>query len=408
MAHAAIAMSMSRPRARLPDLEKLSRHFDLPIVSVADLISYRMMKDTLVRRGAEAPLPTAYGEFRAVAYENDVGAHHHVALVEEAKDLLAHALPSATLAEIHLRAMRTLVTELKKRKFAVRAPSRTPSTLAESPGAPVRTRSDAASLVAESAGPAAPVSVDPPNDSSRSPKGDVTATHVDAFASPPRQRGRTVSASVRRSVLERDGHRCAYVDERGVRCRETHRAFVLRRSSGAPRREVQGRLQFGWERTRRAYRRSEASIARARAAGWPAAIEEFRDTNTQLGGFLGVILGVTLSACGTGDDSDTGATASASSGTAGSTATGNDSTGFETAQPLYGPVITSGMESGSTDTGATTFPETSGPLYGPITTGEDATETDGDTSTGGESTGTDTGASSSSDSAAPLYGPVSG
>ncbi|HEY6101166.1 MAG TPA: GTP cyclohydrolase II, partial [Anaeromyxobacter sp.] len=47
-----------------------------------DLISYRMMKDTLVRRGAEAPLPTVYGEFRAIAYENDVDTHHHVALVK--------------------------------------------------------------------------------------------------------------------------------------------------------------------------------------------------------------------------------------------------------------------------------------------------------------------------------------
>jgi 3,4-dihydroxy 2-butanone 4-phosphate synthase/GTP cyclohydrolase II len=68
--------------ARMPELEQLSRAHDLPIVSVADLISYRMMKDALVRRGAEAPIPTAYGEFRAVAYENDVDPHHHVALVK--------------------------------------------------------------------------------------------------------------------------------------------------------------------------------------------------------------------------------------------------------------------------------------------------------------------------------------
>jgi 3,4-dihydroxy 2-butanone 4-phosphate synthase/GTP cyclohydrolase II len=68
--------------ARMPELEALAREHDLPLVSVADLISYRMMKDTLVRRGAEAPLPTGYGEFRAVAYENDVDQHHHVALVK--------------------------------------------------------------------------------------------------------------------------------------------------------------------------------------------------------------------------------------------------------------------------------------------------------------------------------------
>ncbi len=68
--------------SRMPELERLSRAHRLPIVSVADLIAYRMMKDTLVRRGAEAPLPTVYGEFRAIAYENDIDTHQHVALVK--------------------------------------------------------------------------------------------------------------------------------------------------------------------------------------------------------------------------------------------------------------------------------------------------------------------------------------
>jgi 3,4-dihydroxy 2-butanone 4-phosphate synthase/GTP cyclohydrolase II len=68
--------------SRMPQLEKLAAEFDLPIVSVADLIAYRMLKDTLVRRAAEAPLPTAYGGFSAVAYENDVDKAQHVALVK--------------------------------------------------------------------------------------------------------------------------------------------------------------------------------------------------------------------------------------------------------------------------------------------------------------------------------------
>jgi len=68
--------------ARMPELERLSADFDLPLVSVADLIAYRMMKDTLVHRAAEAPLPTESGEFRAVAYENDVDRFQHVALVK--------------------------------------------------------------------------------------------------------------------------------------------------------------------------------------------------------------------------------------------------------------------------------------------------------------------------------------
>jgi len=68
--------------ARMPELERLSREFGLPIVSVADLIAYRMMKDTLVRRAAEAPLPTRHGAFSAVAYENDIDRNQHVALVK--------------------------------------------------------------------------------------------------------------------------------------------------------------------------------------------------------------------------------------------------------------------------------------------------------------------------------------
>ncbi len=68
--------------ARMPELERLAAAHGLPIVSVADLIAYRMMKDTLVRRAAEAPLPTTYGPFTAVAYENDIDHNQHVALVK--------------------------------------------------------------------------------------------------------------------------------------------------------------------------------------------------------------------------------------------------------------------------------------------------------------------------------------
>ncbi|HUK66965.1 MAG TPA: bifunctional 3,4-dihydroxy-2-butanone-4-phosphate synthase/GTP cyclohydrolase II [Anaeromyxobacteraceae bacterium] len=68
--------------ARLPELERLGAAYGLPIASVADLIAYRMAKDQLVRRASQAPLPTVYGDFTAVAYENDVDHHQHVALVK--------------------------------------------------------------------------------------------------------------------------------------------------------------------------------------------------------------------------------------------------------------------------------------------------------------------------------------
>jgi 3,4-dihydroxy 2-butanone 4-phosphate synthase/GTP cyclohydrolase II len=75
-------MSDDGTMARLPDLERLSKAHGLPIVSIADLIAYRMLKDSLVRRAASAPLPTAWGEFEAVAYDNDVDHQQHVALVK--------------------------------------------------------------------------------------------------------------------------------------------------------------------------------------------------------------------------------------------------------------------------------------------------------------------------------------
>ena len=68
--------------ARMPDLQRLARDHKLVIASIADLIAYRMMKDSLVRRAASAPLPTEYGEFTAVAYENEVDQHQHVALLK--------------------------------------------------------------------------------------------------------------------------------------------------------------------------------------------------------------------------------------------------------------------------------------------------------------------------------------
>ncbi len=67
--------------ARLPQLEKLAAKFGLKIISVADLIRYRRRHEKLVRRVAEAKLPTRYGEFRAIAYRSEIDPDEHVALV---------------------------------------------------------------------------------------------------------------------------------------------------------------------------------------------------------------------------------------------------------------------------------------------------------------------------------------
>ena len=68
--------------ARMPQLEKISRKYDLPIVTVADLISFRMVTEKLVERVAETQLPTRNGDFTAIAYRSTVDALEHVALVK--------------------------------------------------------------------------------------------------------------------------------------------------------------------------------------------------------------------------------------------------------------------------------------------------------------------------------------
>jgi 3,4-dihydroxy 2-butanone 4-phosphate synthase/GTP cyclohydrolase II len=68
--------------ARVPDLEKFCARHDMKMVTVADLIEYRRRQDKLVEREVEVKLPTAYGDFRAVAYRSLVDNKHHVALVK--------------------------------------------------------------------------------------------------------------------------------------------------------------------------------------------------------------------------------------------------------------------------------------------------------------------------------------
>ncbi|KAB2838886.1 bifunctional 3,4-dihydroxy-2-butanone-4-phosphate synthase/GTP cyclohydrolase II [bacterium] len=68
--------------ARMPDLEKFSEEHGLKIVSIADLVRYRLQKESLVRVASEAELPTAFGKFQIKVYENDVDKNHHVALVK--------------------------------------------------------------------------------------------------------------------------------------------------------------------------------------------------------------------------------------------------------------------------------------------------------------------------------------
>ncbi len=67
--------------SRLPQLEDFAAQHDLKMISVAELVRYRIRKETLVRRVVETDLPTVYGRFRAVAYENVINGDVHLAMV---------------------------------------------------------------------------------------------------------------------------------------------------------------------------------------------------------------------------------------------------------------------------------------------------------------------------------------
>ena len=120
--------------------------------------------------------PIAPARFEPERYRVQFEAgDEYVQLVEKAKALLSHAAPRAGLVELHLRAMRSLVAELEREKYAV-------------------------------------------TDRPRSAAAD---SNTELTPEAPRQRGRHVPAAIRRTVFERDTGRCTYRTETGERCRET-------------------------------------------------------------------------------------------------------------------------------------------------------------------------------------------
>ncbi|HEV8523649.1 MAG TPA: 3,4-dihydroxy-2-butanone-4-phosphate synthase [Terriglobales bacterium] len=67
--------------ARVPQLTDFCQRHGLKMMTIADLIRYRMRHERLVQRAGEALLPTPYGEFRMIAYESEITRESHVALV---------------------------------------------------------------------------------------------------------------------------------------------------------------------------------------------------------------------------------------------------------------------------------------------------------------------------------------
>src|SRR6185369_12019182 len=68
--------------ARVPQLTEFCRQHNLKMLTVAEVIRYRMAHERYVRRLAEAMVPTAYGEFRMITYESEITGESHIALVK--------------------------------------------------------------------------------------------------------------------------------------------------------------------------------------------------------------------------------------------------------------------------------------------------------------------------------------
>ena len=68
--------------ARVPELTKFAKRHKLKMVTVKALIEYRMRRETFIRRMASARLPTIFGEFDAIAFENEIDRVTHIALVK--------------------------------------------------------------------------------------------------------------------------------------------------------------------------------------------------------------------------------------------------------------------------------------------------------------------------------------
>jgi len=68
--------------ARVPELREFAKRHGLKMTSIADLIRYRSQREKLVKREAEAELPTEFGSFHIIAYSNEVDGKEHVALVK--------------------------------------------------------------------------------------------------------------------------------------------------------------------------------------------------------------------------------------------------------------------------------------------------------------------------------------
>jgi hypothetical protein len=173
--------------------------------------------------GATGEATSEPGDLRPIRFKVQFTAtQEYVDTMNEALDFLSHEMRTRDVAELHARAMKALVAELRKKKCAETDRPRAKSAPLEDATVQSRPEAESRNEPAESR----PAPAEPP------PAGDDVAP---LSAAPARQtarqaarakRTRYIAAAVRREVWDRDGGRCAYVDAEGRRCAETARLDV--------------------------------------------------------------------------------------------------------------------------------------------------------------------------------------
>jgi 3,4-dihydroxy 2-butanone 4-phosphate synthase/GTP cyclohydrolase II len=97
-------MSDDGTMARLPELREMADKFDLKLISIHDLIAYRLNKESLVEKGVEVNMPTEHGDFRLIAFRQKSNGLEHVALFkgtwEEEEPILVRVHSSCMTGDI--------------------------------------------------------------------------------------------------------------------------------------------------------------------------------------------------------------------------------------------------------------------------------------------------------------------
>ena len=98
--------------ARLPELKKMADEFGFKLISIADLIAYRLKQESLVEKGVEVDMPTAHGHFRLIPFRQKSNGLEHIALIkgtfEENEPVLVRVHSSCATGDIFARCVATV------------------------------------------------------------------------------------------------------------------------------------------------------------------------------------------------------------------------------------------------------------------------------------------------------------